>query len=43
MMRYLLIVHAWQGIGVVVVFVVELKVVLCFSVALVYFVFDVHT
>ena len=34
---------AWRGIGVVVVFVVGLGVVLYFSVALFYFVVDVHT
>ena len=34
--------RAWRGLGVVVVFVVELRVVLCLSVAIVLFVFDVN-
>ena len=40
--RYLVKARAWRGLGVVVVFVVRLGVVLCISVALVYFVVNVH-
>ena len=40
--RYLVKARAWRGLGVVVVFVVELRVVLCLSVAIVLFVFDVN-
>ena len=41
--RYLVKERAWHGIGVAAVFVFGLGVVLCFYVAPVYFVVDVHT
>ena len=41
--RYLVKARAWRGLAVIVVFVVGLRVVFCFSVALVCFVLDVRT
>ena len=41
--RYLVKSRAWCGLGVVVVFVVRIRVILCVSVALVCFVVYVHT
>ena len=40
--RYLVKARAWRGIGVIVVFLVGLRFLFCFSVALLFFVVDVH-
>ena len=41
--RYLVKARAWRGLRVAVILVVRLRVVFCFSIALVCFVVNVHT